>query len=166
MGCTKLGCSKKDNWNFFNTCKGCGAPRTTPPFTTMPGEKAEVDWEAKYKALEAKQKKDKEKDQSTPETEETKPCDPDDTDTESDADVPDTLTRDLDQLIMKFEKLNTSKLPELAVLKQLVAAKKSLPPSLPPSLSRPALIPSPSLPHPLPIPYPSLTQAVSVSRLG
>ena len=121
--CTKLGCSK-DNWNFFNTCKDCGAPRTTPPFTTMPGEKAEVDWEAKYKALEAKHKKDKEKDQSTPETEEKKPCEPDDTDTDSDADVPDTLTRDLDQLIMKFEKLNTSKLPELAVLKLLVAAKK------------------------------------------
>ena len=122
--CTKLGCSKKDNWNYFHTCKDCGAPRTTPPFTTMPGEKAAVDWEAKYKALEAKQKKDKEKEPNVPEPEEKKPTDSDDTDTESDTETPDTLTQDLDQLIKKFEKLNTSKCPELAVLKQLVAAKK------------------------------------------
>ena len=61
--CTAPGCKQTKNWNLYTKCKDCNAVRLTPPLTKLPGTQEPTDWEAKYKALEAKTKKEKPTDQ-------------------------------------------------------------------------------------------------------
>ena len=114
--CTAPGCKQAKNWNIYTKCKDCGAVRLTPPLTKLPGTQAPTDWEAKYKALEAKTKKDKSSDQKEPAIVVDAPQEiASDTDTESDDEVSMKLAKELEGVIAQFAKLGQT-IPQLEVV--------------------------------------------------
>ena len=122
--CTQPGCTQTKNWNCYNHCKSCRAPRITPPLTQLPGKPEAVDWEAKYKALEAQTKK------TAPGAAEAAAApnidvDPDsDTDTDTEAEAHAKFHQDLEKVIDQFENMGNA-IPELEVIKKLLNVTKT-----------------------------------------
>ena len=122
--CTAPGCKQAKNWNIYTKCKDCGAVRLTPPLTKLPGTHESMDWEAKYKALEAQTKKDKTSDQKEPTIVVDAPQEIDsDTDTDSEDEIGLKLAKELEGVIAQFAKLGQTS-PQLEVVKQLVTVTK------------------------------------------
>ena len=122
--CTAPGCKQTKNWNLYTKCKDCNAVRLTPPLTKLPGTHETTDWEAKYKALEAKTKKDKATDQKEPTIVVDAPQEiVSDTDTDSEDEVSLKLAKELEGVVAQFAKLGQTN-PQLEVVKQLVSVTK------------------------------------------
>ena len=123
--CTAPGCKQTKNWNLYTKCKDCNAVRLTPPQTKLPGIQETTDWEAKYKALEAKTKKEKATDQQKePAIVVDAPQEiASDTDTDSEDEISIKLAKELEGVIAQFAKMGQTT-PQLEVVKQLVTVTK------------------------------------------
>ena len=122
--CTQPGCTQTKNWNCFNVCKSCRAPRITPPLTQLPGQQAAVDWEAKYKALEAQTKKAAAAATEAAAAPKIEVDTDSDTDTDTEAEVHAKFHQDLEKVIAQFEDMGKA-IPELEVIKKLVNVTKT-----------------------------------------
>ena len=122
--CTQPGCTQTKNWNCYTNCKSCRAPRITPPLTQLPGKPEAVDWEAKYKALEAQTKKAAAGVGEAAAGPKIEVESDSDTDTDTDTEAHAKFHQDLEKVIDQFENMGRA-IPELDVIKKLLNVTKT-----------------------------------------
>ena len=122
--CTQPGCTQTKNWNCYNHCKSCRAPRITPPLTQLPGKPEAVDWEAKYKALEAQTKKAATGAGEAAAAPKIEVDSDSDTDTDTETEAHAKFHQDLEKVIDQFENMGNA-IPELEVIKKLLNVTKT-----------------------------------------